>query len=83
MADPLSMAASIAVLISLADTLFRHAYKFGRTASGAKKEIQALATEINSFSGLLRSLEALADELEAEGQAFEPALKVDHLIECR
>ncbi|KAI8649318.1 NACHT domain-containing protein [Fusarium sp. Ph1] len=83
MADPLSMAASIAGLISLADTLFRHTYKFGRTASSAKKEIQALATEINSFSGLLRSLEALADELEAEGQAFEPALKVDHLIECR
>ncbi|UPK99839.1 hypothetical protein LCI18_010774 [Fusarium solani-melongenae] len=83
MADPLSMAASIAGLISLADTLFRHTYKFGRTASGAKKEIQALATEINSFSGLLRSLEALADGLEAEGQAFEPALKVDHLIECR
>ncbi|KAL6355255.1 hypothetical protein LRP88_11504 [Fusarium phalaenopsidis] len=77
------MAASIAGLISLADTLFRHTYKFGRTASSAKKEIQALATEINSFSGLLRSLEALADELEAEGQAFEPALKVDHLIECR
>ncbi|KAJ3459740.1 hypothetical protein MRS44_015813 [Fusarium solani] len=83
MADPLSMAASIAGLISLADTLFRHTYKFGRTATGAKKEIQALATEINSFSGILRNLEALADELEAEGQAFEPAFQVDHLIECR
>ncbi|KAI8712007.1 NACHT domain-containing protein [Fusarium sp. LHS14.1] len=83
MADPLSMAASIAGLISLADTLFRHTYKFGRTATGAKKEIQALATEINSFSGILRNLEALADELEAEGQAFEPAFHVDHLIECR
>ncbi|RSM07404.1 hypothetical protein CEP52_005228 [Fusarium oligoseptatum] len=83
MADPLSMAASIAGLISLADTLFRHTYKFGRTATGAKKEIQDLAAEINSFSGLLRNLEALADELEAEGQAFEPTLKVDHLIECR
>lgn len=83
MADPLSMAASIAGLISLADTLFRQTYKFGRTATGAKKEIQALATEINSFSGILRNLEALADELEAEGQAFEPAFQVDHLIECR
>ncbi|RSL55640.1 hypothetical protein CEP53_007043 [Fusarium sp. AF-6] len=83
MADPLSMAASIVGLISLADTLFRHTYKFGRTATGAKKEIQDLAAEINSFSGLLRNLEALADELEADGQAFEPTLKVDHLIECR
>ncbi|KAF5005359.1 hypothetical protein FDECE_8171 [Fusarium decemcellulare] len=83
MADPLSMAASIAGIISLADALYRHAFRFARTAIGAKEEVQLLANEINAFSGVLRTLEALADELETAGQAFEPALQVDHLTQCR
>ncbi|KAF4969326.1 hypothetical protein FSARC_3400 [Fusarium sarcochroum] len=83
MADPLSMSASIAGLVSLADTLFRHLYKFGRTAAGAKEEIQILAANINGFSSVLRSLEALANELEAEGQSFEPTLQAHHLSDCQ
>ncbi|KAJ3531214.1 hypothetical protein NM208_g8973 [Fusarium decemcellulare] len=83
MADPLSMAASIAGIISLADALYRHAYRFARTAIGAKEEVQLLANEVNAFSGVLRTLEALANELENSGQAFEPALQVDHLTQCR
>ncbi|KAF4472043.1 Ankyrin repeat [Fusarium albosuccineum] len=83
MADPLSMAASIAGIISLADALYRHVYKFARAAIGAKEDVQLLANEVNAFSGVLRTLEALANELETSGQAFEPALQVDHLTQCR
>ncbi|KAI9163536.1 Ankyrin repeat domain-containing protein [Paramyrothecium foliicola] len=83
MADPLSASASIAGLLSLADTVFRYVFKYARGAAGAKEEIQSLAHEINNLSSVLRNLNALASELEAEGQTFEPALKLAHLIDCQ
>jgi hypothetical protein len=83
MADPLSTSASIAGLISLADTVFRHVFKYARGVAGAREEVQSLSHEINHLSSVLRSLHALASELEAEGQAFEPALRLEHLIICQ
>ncbi|KAF4967728.1 hypothetical protein FSARC_4789 [Fusarium sarcochroum] len=82
MADPLSIAASIAGIISLTDTVFRHVFRYSRTASGAKEEVQQLSDEINSFASVLRSLHAVACHLEAEGQEFESALRVEHLSQC-
>lgn len=82
MADPLSMAASIAGLMSLADTAFRYVFKYARGAVGAKKEVESLSTEINALAGVLRSLHALASELEAEA-SFEPTLRMQHLIHCK
>ncbi|KAJ9130936.1 Ankyrin repeat protein [Coniochaeta hoffmannii] len=83
MADPLGMAASIAGIISLADILFRNVYKYVRAARDAKSEIQTLADEVNTLSTLLRSLEALASDLEAEGDAFDPTLRNHYLNHCR
>ncbi|KAJ4263529.1 hypothetical protein NW762_006348 [Fusarium torreyae] len=82
MADPLSLAASIAGIISLTDTVFRYAFRYSRTALGAKEEVQQLSEEINSFAGVLRSLHALACHFEAEGQEFKSALRVEHLSQC-
>ncbi|KAL2693920.1 hypothetical protein Neosp_000488 [[Neocosmospora] mangrovei] len=82
MADPLSMAASIAGLMSLADTVFRYVFKYARGAVNAKKEVETLSTEINGLSAVLRSLHALASELEAE-VSFEPTLRMQHLTYCK
>ncbi|KAF5716134.1 ankyrin repeat [Fusarium mundagurra] len=82
MADPLSIAASIARIISLADAVFRYTFKFSRTASGATDEVHRLNEEINSFSTVMRKLHALACDLEAQGQVFESALRVEHLAQC-
>ncbi|RSM13754.1 hypothetical protein CEP52_001698 [Fusarium oligoseptatum] len=82
MADPLSMAASIAGLMSLADTAFRYVFKYARGVVGAKKEVESLSAEINALAGVLRSLHALASELEAEA-SFEPTLRMQHLIHCK
>ncbi|KAG4280439.1 hypothetical protein FPRO06_11772 [Fusarium proliferatum] len=82
MADPLSLAASIAGLISLADVIFRTTYKFVRAAKDAKDEIQSLLDEINNLSSVLRRLEALASDLEDEGQSFDPTLRNHYLNHC-
>ncbi|CAM1510929.1 Fc.00g084420.m01.CDS01 [Cosmosporella sp. VM-42] len=83
MADPLSISASIAGLISLSYAVFRYLYKYRRAATGGKEKIQSLATEINGLSGILRSLEALTSELETEGQAYDANLRVHHISHCR
>jgi hypothetical protein len=82
MGEPLSMAASIAGLMSLADTVFRYVFKYARGAVNAKKEVESLSTEINGLSAVLRSLHALASELEAEA-SFEPTLRMQHLTHCK
>ncbi|EEU46553.1 uncharacterized protein NECHADRAFT_37523 [Fusarium vanettenii 77-13-4] len=82
MGDPLSTAASIAGLMSLADTVFRYVFKYARGAVNAKKEVEALSTEINGLSAVLRGLHALASELEAEA-SFEPTLRMQHLTHCK
>ncbi|PNP86125.1 hypothetical protein FNYG_00353 [Fusarium nygamai] len=82
MADPLSLAASIAGLISLADVIFRTTYKFVRAAKDAKDEIQSLLDEINNLSSVLRRLEALTSDLEDEGQSFDPTLRNHYLNHC-
>lgn len=75
MADPLSVSASIAGIISLADIVFRCLYHYARAAAGAKGEIQALSTEIHDLGGVLRNLDALCRTLETEpNQGFDPSL---------
>ncbi|KAF5568221.1 ankyrin repeat [Fusarium phyllophilum] len=82
MADPLSLAASIAGLISLADLVFKTTYKFVRAAKDAKDEIQSLLDEINNLASVLRRLEALTSDLEDEGQSFDPTLRNHCLNQC-
>ena len=79
MADPLSIAGSIAGLISVADTVFRLVFKYGRSAANAKEEVKALADEIQALAGVLQSLRLLASGLEAEGHSFDPTIRAHHL----
>ncbi|CAF3655339.1 unnamed protein product [Fusarium graminearum] len=82
MSDPLSLAASIAGLISLADVTFKYTYKFVRAAKDAKTDVSALADEINNLGSVLRVLEALASDMEAEGDQFDPTLRNHYLNHC-
>ncbi|KAI0857775.1 ankyrin repeat-containing domain protein [Xylaria cubensis] len=65
--DPLSVAASIAGLVTLADAVFRRVYKYYKSASDASNEIKELADRIQSLAGILHSLGILADALEQDG----------------
>ncbi|KAI0871719.1 hypothetical protein GGS24DRAFT_503531 [Hypoxylon argillaceum] len=65
--DPLSVAASIAGLVTLADALFRGVYKYYKTVSDASQEIEELVNRLKSLAGILHSLKILADALEQDG----------------
>ncbi|KAI0552255.1 hypothetical protein F4679DRAFT_571670 [Xylaria curta] len=65
--DPLSVAASIAGLVTLADAVFRGVFKYYKSASDASNEIKELADRIRSLAGILHSLGILADALEQDG----------------
>ncbi|KAK7429775.1 hypothetical protein QQZ08_003620 [Neonectria magnoliae] len=82
MSDPLSIAGSIAGLISLADLVFRAVFKYTRAVRDAKTNIDALANEINYLGTDLRHLYALVSELETERNTFEPTLRMHHLSHC-
>ncbi|KAK2475604.1 hypothetical protein H9L39_13197 [Fusarium oxysporum f. sp. albedinis] len=83
MADVLGVTASIAGLISLADTVYHYVFRYTRGVLGARDDAKHLAQEINSLSTVLRSLYALATVLETENQLYDPALNVQHLVECQ
>src|ERR1700712_425190 len=81
MADPLSIAGSIAGLVSIADAVFTRVYRYARAVKGAAKDIDTLATEIINLSGLLRGLELVLNELSTD--TTEPNLRLYHLNSCR
>ena len=56
MADPLSIAASIAGLITVADEVFLRLMKFAKSATDAGKEAKSWAAEINDVAGHLDRL---------------------------
>ncbi|KAL0932846.1 ankyrin repeat protein [Colletotrichum truncatum] len=80
MADPLSIAASIAGLVTLADIVFDRLVKYGRSVKNAEKEIQDLSREINLLGGSLNSLSRLARSLEDE--LFDKNLRIHHIEAC-
>ncbi|KAK7698591.1 hypothetical protein SLS64_012330 [Diaporthe eres] len=67
MADPLSIAASIAGVISLADIVFIRTRKYLSSAKNADKEVKELSQEVLLLSGALHSLSKLAQALDADG----------------
>ncbi|KIL89271.1 hypothetical protein FAVG1_07665 [Fusarium avenaceum] len=83
MADVLGVTASIAGIISLADTAYHYVFRYTRGVLGAKDDVRHLAQELNSLSSVLRSLHALAAVLETENQLYDPTLKVKHLADCQ
>jgi hypothetical protein len=80
MADPLSMAASIAGVITLVDVVFSRLVKYAKSASNAASEAKAWADEVNAVGGLLNSLSRLARALEDE--PFDATLRMHHIDGC-
>ncbi|KAF4872666.1 Vegetative incompatibility protein HET-E-1 [Colletotrichum siamense] len=80
MADPLSIAASIAGLISLADVVFTRLIKYKKSIKDAEKELGDLAKEVNLLGGALNSLARLARALEAG--SFDSNLRMQNIEDC-
>ncbi|KAL0767985.1 hypothetical protein CaCOL14_008960 [Colletotrichum acutatum] len=82
MADPLSIAASIAGLLSLADIVFLRLSKYIRSAKNAEKEISDLREEVNLVGGTINMLSRLATALEAEDESPIESFRMHHIDGC-
>lgn len=80
MTDPLSVSASIAGLVTLADIVFRRTYRYAKAAKKAQKEISALSAEIGALYGILSNLHLVSCQL--EGGLFESTTRTHHIHSC-
>jgi hypothetical protein len=83
MADPLSISASIAGLVTLADAIYRTSFKYAKSVKNAQQEVGDLATEARDLAGVLHRLSLLASALEADADDEEPVLRLHHVAACR
>lgn len=81
MAEPLSIAGSIAGLVSLADTVFKLVYRYGKTAKHAEKEIADLKRELVALTGIIHNVHLIARELEQDA-LHKSAIRLDHVNTC-
>ncbi len=79
--DPLSVSASVAGLITLAELIVSRGYEFLKGVKNAKTEITQLLTEVAALFGVLQSLRLVA--LRFEGQRFNTTLQLEYLQSCQ
>ncbi|MCJ1251149.1 Ankyrin-2 [Trapelia coarctata] len=78
--DPLSVSASIAGLITLAEVIVSRGYEFLKGVKHAKAEISQLLAEITALFGVLQSLRLVADRFQGEG--LSSSVQVNFLQTC-
>ncbi|KAH7127964.1 hypothetical protein B0J13DRAFT_530646 [Dactylonectria estremocensis] len=86
--DPLSLSASIAGLVSLADLVFRNTVKYSKAVKGSRNELEGFVTEVKNLSVLLHDLSLVvfdleSDSLETTSNAKSSIFKLHHLHDCR
>ena len=80
MTEPLSLCASIAGLITIADIIFGRTYKFAKAVKRAPHEISALSSEISALYGTLQRLHLITCQFEEE--LFDSTARTEHLHSC-
>jgi hypothetical protein len=89
MADPLSISASIAGLVALADLTFRSGTKYAKGYKGAQREVENLMREVRDLSVVLHNLELVAFDLEEaappdyNAHQEKSSLQLHQLHDCR
>ncbi|KAK2760061.1 ankyrin repeat protein [Colletotrichum kahawae] len=80
MSDPLSIAASVAGIVSLSAAVFQQVTKFAKQAKGAENNVKELASQTRNLSGVLQNLALLATSLEDQDSAT--TFRAHHLYAC-
>ncbi|KAI1390860.1 ankyrin repeat-containing domain protein [Hypoxylon trugodes] len=87
--DGLSIAASIAGLVSVAELVFRTTARYVKCVKGAETEVEDLLREVKEFTNILHNLSLVAYELEdplpTNDSASQPSanLRLQYLNDCR
>ena len=80
MTEPLSVAASIAGLVTLADIIFGRTCKYAKAVKKAPHDMSALSSEINALYGTLQRLRLVTCQFEEE--LFNSTVRTEHLHSC-
>lgn len=80
MADPLSVSASIAGLVTITDAVFCRTFKYVKAVKEAPKELADLTLAMGTLSGILHNLNLVAYQL--EGQPFDTTIQANHIHLC-
>ena len=82
MADALGVAASVAGLMTIADSIVRKGFKFLKDVKDAEKSVQKLLEEVNNLSGVLHSLNNIVERLEEEGANVDTSTQIHYIESC-
>jgi hypothetical protein len=66
MADPFSIAAGVAGILTLAEVVYKQGREFWRECKDCPKELKALILEIHSLKGVLEALQLLIEDATLE-----------------
>ncbi|KAF5517708.1 Vegetative incompatibility protein HET-E-1 [Colletotrichum aenigma] len=82
MADPLSISASIAGLVTLADVVFLRLTKYIKSVKNAEKEVDDLRKEVNLLGGAVNMLSRSASGHEMGDEPFNKDFRMHHIEGC-
>jgi hypothetical protein len=82
MADALGVAASVAGLMTIADSIVRKGFKILKDVKDAEKLVQKLLEEVNNLSGVLHSLNNIVERLEEEGANVDTSTQIHYIESC-
>jgi hypothetical protein len=82
MADVLGVAASVAGLMTIADSIVRKGFKFIKDVKEAEKSVERLVEEVNNLSGVLHSLNNVVERLEEDGGTVDPLTRIHYIESC-
>ncbi|KAF2874724.1 hypothetical protein BDV95DRAFT_616005, partial [Massariosphaeria phaeospora] len=81
MGDPLSVAGSIAGLISIGDAVFMKIYHYVKTVRKAEQEVFDLKRELVALTGVLHNIHLIVEDLE-DDKSFHNCIRIDHVNAC-
>lgn len=83
MSDPLSVAACIADLNTIADIAVLKGYHYLQGLKSVEKDAKKLIVEANVLSGILSTLKNVAECLESDDYHFDPATQIHYVNSCQ
>lgn len=79
-ADPPSIAASVASLITITESVLGKGYQYVKEAKDAVSQVAALLSEITNLFGVLHSLQLAACRF--EGEEFDSTMQIHRIHTC-
>jgi hypothetical protein len=82
MAEVLGVAASVAGLMTIADSIVRKGFNFIKDVKEAEESVEKLVEEVNNLSGVLHSLNNVVERLEEDERTVDPSTRIHYIESC-